>query len=111
MPEALPAEQPSTLTRDEAIAAVRRCAFECVPDPEEPSSDDGRRLVHNFLSFIGCDWDEATAIDLINEPDASCQWGDTVFGRCLMVEATSHGRWDDGRRKLYVFDTVTPEQS
>lgn len=91
------------LTVEEAHAAIERCKF-VVPDYGDPGQRDaGREIVHCFLSSIGADWDAFAAKAACDQATA-IGWADTLFGRCLCVVVD-----EPDRRRIYHFDTVTPE--
>jgi hypothetical protein len=88
------------LTKEEAEAAARRCAFVVVDDLESDEYDPnvGRSIIHCFRGSIGADWDLDSVLRVIERAD-QWAWADSLFGRCLAVLY-------DG--KVYVFDTVVP---
>jgi hypothetical protein len=85
----------SELTKEEAKAAVERCAFE---------TEEGRRI-HCFLGGFGADWDVEGALHLIDQ-SSLVGWVDSILGKCLLVRAWTADSVP--RFKSYVFDTVTP---
>ena len=96
------------ITADEAIEAIKRCAF----DTGEVDAEGNPLppVVHCFVGSIGADWSEPSAIAAVrnayvHEGKPQIAWMDSLFGRCLVIIEAHDGR-PGGRRRL--FDTVTP---
>lgn len=103
--------EPGMCTPEEAIAAVRACAFIPEDDPDDDPGWAARELerypggiVHCRLGGMGADWSADAAVELIKSAEA-CGWDRALFADhlCLIVVT------DDGDRlRNYVFDTVKP---
>lgn len=106
------------ITAEEAIAAIKRCAFETTETKfardGTPACDVTRSVVHCFSGGIGCDWDTASAIEAVNnayvhEGVPQIAWMDSLFsdGQCLHIVE----RVDDSGGRTRQFDTVTREDA
>ena len=80
------------ISKEDAAAALRTAAF-TIDDPT--SDENGRTIVHCFMSFCGADWDLSGVERLIQRAD-SLAWDDNhLFGHPVRVN-------EDGRR-IYHF--------
>lgn len=109
------------LTKEEAIAAIERCASDVTEELSDGTVEQ-RRVVHSMAGSMGCDWDTFAAIEAIehavtDEDDGRLQIGytDTMFGRCLAVvwmdlDTFGPDPTKRSRRRSITFDSVKPEK-